>query len=237
MKAHEIYILDAYVRCSTDDQKNSISMQPVYINMFFERFGFQLGVMLTDEDVSAGIPFSERPNGSVIYNRLLTGQSHGVVSIKVDRMFRDAVDGLNVARMFNEKGFRMYFTEFGDNYIDISTYSGYMQFGLQLLMAEGERIRVKERTSAVLQHMKKSGRIYSSEPFGFTAIDGRNVPNESEQETIRQILAYHALGKSLTWIAGQLNSLHIKPKRAICWTHGLVGRVIRNNLTLTAQTT
>ena len=90
-----------YIRVSTDDQENSMEMQLATIERYCIQNGYIMGEVFADEDVSAYIEIGKRPLGSQLLKELSSrrsrGENVGVVSIKVDRMFRNSIDAMVTA--------------------------------------------------------------------------------------------------------------------------------------------
>ena len=87
----------------------------------------------------------QRPVFDALLKKLNTGDS--LVAWKVDRLGRDALAALTVARDLDARGVRIVITTLG---VDSSTPAGRMVFGVLAQLAEFERATLIERTNAGL---------------------------------------------------------------------------------------
>ena len=96
-----------YVRVSTREQAESglsIEAQIRRIIQYCEFKELKLKEIIRDENVSAGIPLSEREGGKKLL-ALTQQKPYTVVAIKLDRLFRDAHDCLGVTKDWKAQGF------------------------------------------------------------------------------------------------------------------------------------
>ena len=73
-----------------------------------DRFGVQI---YTDAGVSGGVKLSKREGGAQLLADMATGDT--VIASKLDRMFRSAVDALNMLELFKEKGVHLVLYDMG----------------------------------------------------------------------------------------------------------------------------
>ena len=89
---------------------------------------------------------------NALLKRLQPGDS--LVAWKVDRLGRDALAALTIARDLDARGVRIVITTLG---VDSSTPAGRMVFGVLAQLAEFERATLVERTNAGLAAARKRG--------------------------------------------------------------------------------
>jgi site-specific DNA recombinase len=101
--------------------------------------------------------------------------------------------------------------------IDTTTAAGKMVFRMLAVLTEFERDQISERTSAILQHKKAKGEVYSPIPFGFRQEGDKLLIDEEEQDVIRHIKELKMKGLSLRRIAAKLNKQGTPAKRGGVW--------------------
>lgn len=142
-----------------------------------------------DAGVSGSILLADRPAGA----RMLADAQPGdtIISAKMDRLFRSAIDALQTAEDLKERGIHLILIDMG---VEPVTGNGAakMFFGMLALLAEFERERILERTADGRKaKLKKNGHCGGPPPFGFsvkgTGKEAMLVPNDGEQEMLRDI--------------------------------------------------
>jgi DNA invertase Pin-like site-specific DNA recombinase len=95
---------------------------------------------------------------------------------------------------------------------------------------------VNEYERAMIALRLKSGRArkhanggyaYGGLGFGYKAVQGSLVPDETEQRTIRRIEKLRSQGRTLRQIAHTLNREGRKPRRSDVWHASTVGAILR----------
>ena len=204
-----------YIRVSTDDQENSLEMQLATIQRYCISNGYDMGEVFADEDVSAYIEIGKRPMGAKLLDELSRrkGQEVGVVSIKVDRMFRNSIDAMVTAKQWNTDGIPLFIVSMGGNSLNTSTSIGWLFFQTLVMFAEFERNQISERTKAVKQHLKDNLRKNGIIPYGWRTEDGDNLlPDKHESDVVRDIFSMRDDGTSLHTIAHRLNDKGIRTR-------------------------
>ncbi len=87
----------AYVRVSTDRQAEtgqSLEVQQRQIEGYCQMHGLSLEQVFVEGGVSGSVPLQDRPQGSTMLGGVRSGDA--IVTAKLDRLFRSAVDALNV---------------------------------------------------------------------------------------------------------------------------------------------
>ena len=133
--------------------------------------------------------------------RFLPGSPRATSSSPLDRLFRSALDALQVVEDLRKRGVSLHLLDLGG---DISG-NGMSKLFLTIAaaFAEAERDRIRERIGQVKADQKARGRyLGGTAPFGFrVGKSGELVPHEAEQEAIQEIVALRAQGKPLRAIA------------------------------------
>jgi DNA invertase Pin-like site-specific DNA recombinase len=145
------------------------------------------------------VPVAERPKGGPLFARLKKGDA--VIALKLDRLFRSALDALTVVEDLRKRGVALHLLDLGG---DISG-NGLSKLFLTIAaaFAEAERDRIRERITQVKKDQRERGRyLGGTVPFGFRRGEsGDLVQDEAEQEAVREMIALRAQGKALRPIA------------------------------------
>ncbi len=191
-----------YCRVSTSRQANdgeSLEVQKRQIEGYALMHGFTLANVEVEEGVSGSIPIDQRPVGGALLARLQSGDI--IVAAKLDRMFRSALDALQVVESLKGRGAKLHLLDLGG---DIAG-NGLSKLFLTIAaaFAEAERDRIRERVSQTKSDQKVRGRYLGGKvPFGFRRGEtGELVRHEAEQAVIAEMIALRAEGTPLRAIA------------------------------------
>lgn len=179
-----------YTRVSTEEQAHeglSLEAQAERIRAYCKAQGLKLVELLSDEGISAGKPLAARPAGSQLLATLEAGQAQAVVAVKLDRLFRDAVDCLSTVRAWNERGIALHLLDLGGSAFNSASALGRFFLTVMAGAAEMERNLIAERTKIALAYKRARGEWLGGVPFGYRLVDGRLIPDPAEQELIAAI--------------------------------------------------
>jgi putative DNA-invertase from lambdoid prophage Rac len=197
-----------YCRVSTVRQAaegESLDVQRRQIEGYALMHGLVLDRIVVEEGVSGSIPVAERPAAGPLFTKLTKGDV--VVAPKLDRLFRSALDALQVVAELKARGVALHLLDLGG---DISG-NGLSKLFLTIAaaFAEAERDRIRERIGQVKADQKARGRYLGGKvPFGFRRGEsGELVPHEAEQEAIREMVALRAQGRPLRAIAEVMQAI------------------------------
>jgi site-specific DNA recombinase len=225
-------IIYPYIRVSTDDQENSMEMQLATIERYCVQNGYTMGEVFADEDVSAYIEIGKRPLGGQLLKELasrrLRGEQVGVVSIKVDRMFRNSIDAMVTAKEWNTMGIPLFIVSMGGNSLNTSTSIGWLFFQTLVMFAEFERNQISERTKAVKQHLKDNLRKNGIIPYGWRCDEFDNLHQcDIEAPIVRDIFLMRDEGISLHAIAHRLNENGIRTRSGAEFKPTTIMRILK----------
>lgn len=191
-----------YSRVSSDRQAEdgeSLGVQERMTQGYCLMHGMEITGTFVERGVSGSVPLHERPEGG----RLLDGLQKGdtIVCAKLDRMFRDARDALNVLHTLKNRGVSLHFIDLGGDVVHNGLAK--LMFTVLSAFAEMERDRIKERVTDVKRDQARRGRFLGGQkPFGFdVAEDGTLIENAAEQAAIARMRALKSEGKSLRTIS------------------------------------
>lgn len=111
-----------------------------------------------------------------------------MVAIKLDRLFRDAVDCLTATREWDRAGTTLHLVDMGGTCLNTGSAMGRMFLTMAAGFAELERNLISERTAAAMSHLKAEGRHVGSPGLGFEMVAGQLVANETEQVAVQRAL-------------------------------------------------
>lgn len=183
-------MLLGYVRVSTLEQVDGSSpeTQEKVIRGFAMAKGFgqfETSVYV-DDGVSASIPLCARPAGSNLLADAKAGDT--IIASKLDRMFRSAIDALNVVEILKEKEINLVLFDLGTEPINGTGLSQFF-FTIIAAVAQLERSMIRERNIGGKKVKKaKGGHIGGIAPYGYKVVGQKKKawlePIESEQKTI-----------------------------------------------------
>ena len=156
-----------YCRVSTARQANegeSLDVQRRQIEGYAHMHGLTLRGVTIEEGVSGSIPVHERPKGGPLFAKLRKGDV--VIAPKLDRLFRSALDALQVVEDLRKRGVSLHLLDLGG---DISG-NGLSKLFLTIAaaFAEAERDCIRERIGQVKADQKARGRYLGGiVPFGY----------------------------------------------------------------------
>lgn len=215
-----------YCRVSTQDQENSLEVQKIRIKEYCEFKHLHLIDIFVDENISGFTPLEKRPEGSKLIE-LLTKETKAVVAIKPDRLFRNTIDALTTVDKWDNMGIELHMIDIGGATLATKTAMGKMLFTVLIAFSQFERDLTGERVSSILTHKKKEGDVYCAHLLGFDKVDGKLIPNESEQSII-QIIKQHKAELSPAKIADKLNSDGYKAKKGGKFFPSTIQNILKN---------
>lgn len=191
-----------YCRVSTDrqaDEGESLGQQERRIAGYAMMHGLVVDRMFVERGVSGSKPLADRPEGAKLLEAIRPSDT--VITAKLDRMFRSAVDALQVGERFKASGIALHMIDLGGDV----TGSGISKLVFTILsaVAEAERDRIRERIRDVKRDQKERRRyLGGSVPFGYRlGGDGQLVQHAEEQIAIREMQRLRAQGESLRSIS------------------------------------
>ena len=223
-----------YIRVSTEEQSTegvSIEAQQAKLLSYCQQRGLQVVEAIIDAGVSGGKYLSQRPGGQKLIEMLKSRKASHVVAVKLDRLFRNAADGLWTIENWDNEGVSTHLLDINGMGLDTSSPMGKMMLTMMAGFAQLERSMIRDRTKTALNHKKSTGKKYCQNVYGLDFDDdGNAVVNESEQATITLIFALRKAGKSLRAIASHLSDLGIATKRGGQWAAATIKRILENSL-------
>ncbi len=215
-----------YIRVSTEEQaKGGISLehQREKVRAYCELHEMELTDVVADEGMSAKT-ISTRPGALKVLQAAAEGSIDAVVVYKLDRLFRNAQEALEVAEELNRQGVALHSVT---ESIDTHSAIGKFFFTIMAACAEMERNLVAERTRDAIRHKKANGKIYNHVPYGYRREGDMLVPDMIEQGRIKKMCRLHQQGYNYAEIARIFNEEGIPAKKGGRW----YAQTVKNILT------
>jgi putative DNA-invertase from lambdoid prophage Rac len=194
-----------YVRVSTDrqaDDGESLGTQQRIIEGYAMMNGLALDSIFVERGVSGSKPLGERPEGARLLALLKTGDV--AITSKLDRMFRSALDALDILGRLKDRSVSLHMIDLGGDV----TGNGVSKLVFTILsaVAEAERDRIRERIRDVKADQRKRQRYLGGiVPFGWRiGEDGALVEVPDQQRAIQRIVELRREGLSLRAISASM---------------------------------
>jgi putative DNA-invertase from lambdoid prophage Rac len=166
-----------YCRVSTlrqADEGESLDVQQRKIQGYATMHGLTVDKTFVERGVSGSKPLDERPQGTLLLDKLKPGDI--LITPKLDRMFRSALDALNILSDLQRRKVSLHMIDLGGDV----TGNGISKLVFTILsaVAEAERDRIRERVQEMKADQKKRGRFLGGRlPFGWEVRkDANDIP-------------------------------------------------------------
>ena len=197
-----------YSRVSTSrqaDEGESLDVQQRTMAGYALMHGMTLDRVYVERGVSGSTPLSDRPEGAALLALVKAGDT--VITAKLDRMFRSALDALDVLAKLKARGVSLHMIDLGGDV----TGNGISKLVFTILsaVAEAERDRIRERVSQMKADQRSRGRYLGGKvPFGFTvSAAGDLVEEPGQQSAITEARRMRANGATMRAIQAAIESL------------------------------
>jgi len=196
-----------YARVSTPrqaDEGESLEVQQRAIKGYAMMNGLLISRIFVERGISGSKPLADRPEGAALLSVLKPGDI--VITAKLDRMFRSALNALDVLGHLQARGVALHMIDLGGDV----TGNGISKLVFTILsaVAEAERDRIRERIATVKADQKERGMyLGGAVPYGWKVADNRRLEEIPEQQSaIIQMKAMRAAGSSLRDIAAHISA-------------------------------
>ena len=201
--------LYAYTRVSTQaqaDDGQSLEVQGRQLDGWALMTGQTIATTFVERAVSGSVPIKDREAGGKLWAKLQRGDV--VVAAKLDRMFRSALDALQMVEELKERGVALVLLDLSMD--PITNGLGKMFLTIAAAFAEAERDRIRERVATVKRDQRDRGRYLGGKiPYGFTVDAGGALqPVEAEQAVVERVKALKASGAVLRAIQADIEREH-----------------------------
>jgi len=196
-----------YSRISTGRQASedeSLDVQQRAINGYAMIHRLTTDRVFVERGVSGSVPLSERKQGGELLALVRPGDV--VITAKLDRMFRSALDALDILAQFKARGVSIHMVDLNG---DVTTNGiSKLVFAILSAVAEAERDCIRERVGQVKADQRIRGRYLGGKvPFGFIAgPDGALVPHQGQQQAIEAARTMRNDGATLRAVRDALDA-------------------------------
>lgn len=199
-----------YARVSTArqaDEGESLTVQERTIAGYAMMRGLDAPVMFTERGVSGSVPFRDRPEGAAMLGVLRQGDI--IVTAKLDRMFRSALDALDMLATFRRTGVSLHMIDLGGDVVSDGVSK--LVFTILSAVAEAERDRIRERIATVKRDQRARGRYLGGVvPVGHTVGEDGALRPDPTLTTIQDALATRRNGVTFRAVQADLAARGIK---------------------------
>jgi DNA invertase Pin-like site-specific DNA recombinase len=197
-----------YIRVSkTDDQSLSLTAQRSRIEAYAALRGLTVVAFVVDDGISGATPFHKRSGGARVLAAIKRKETQHVLALRLDRLFRNCVDCLQVTSTWDKGGVAFHLIDLGGQTFDTSSPMGRFFLTVMAGVAELERNLISDRTKAALSVLRSQGKRNSRfAPFGFRHQDGQLVPHEAERALVPVVRDLKQQGYGIRRIAAALNA-------------------------------
>lgn len=204
-----------YARYSTHKQDGGISIenQIARCKEYANFKGFDIIDIIQDLAISGGVN-KGRQGFMELLTRVEQSECHLILTYDLTRLSREMLSLLALERFLNEYDCLLYTVE---GQVDTSSVEGFMSFAMRALYGEMERRVVKHRTRNAMQHLKRNGKVYNHEPYGWKREGDNLVEVPQEQKVIELVNGSYSQGLRLADIQRMLSKKGIKTRVGSDW--------------------
>ncbi len=220
----------AYARVSSDsaDQENSLAAQTrYYTSQITEKPQWEMVDIYADDGIS-GTSMEKRADFLRLMKDCRRGLIDKILVKSISRFARNTTECLESVRELQAMGISVYFEK--EN-IDTGRISSEMMLTIFASFAQQESESISGNMTWAWQKRMENGTfIPSSQPYGYSMIDGQIVVDELRAKHIRTIFSLYLSGMSTLDIAHYMaeQSKAVPELREIKWTYKGVTRILKN---------
>jgi DNA invertase Pin-like site-specific DNA recombinase len=221
----------AYIRVSSDEQAEagvSLDAQAAKLRAYSQVRGLELVEVISDPAVSGHTPLGERAGGRRLLGLVEAGTVEHVLAVKLDRLFRNALNCLQLVEIWSRQGVGLHILDMGGNAVDTSSAMGKMFLTMAAGFAEMERNLMAERTKAALER-ERGERLGGHLPYGYEVVAGSKLLLESEadKKLMARAKRLQRQGLSVRAIAEKLAREGYVTRRGRPMTKSTVGNLLK----------
>jgi site-specific DNA recombinase len=206
-----------YVRVSTEEQVRegfSLKAQEERLRSYCTMRDLELIEVVADPGVSGADPLAKRKGGARVLELVKDRAVDGVLAWKLDRLFRDCVDCLTVARRWDKAKVALHMVDLGGQPVDTGSAIGRFFLTMMAGAAELERNQISEHTRVAMQYKRDRGDyIGGRAPLGFAVRRGSLVAQPREQELLAEARRLRNAGLTLRAVAEHLWRCRVRQPR------------------------
>ena len=225
------------------DETDTLEVQEDRLRSYCRMANLSPDIILRDPGVSARkVSINDRPDGQCIRKLILGGVRH-IVAQRIDRLFRDMVDGIETEEKWRKQGVKLHLADQGGVSLDCSTATGRMIFRTMLNISSFEAEMTAERVSCSHRYKQDNGKRISKQLRYGLMEDPDSVFNEEKgiylgtmvcEEEIDMIeVIMRFMHAPVTWSNRQI-AVTMNERGHTCrggkWNHKTIGKIIKREL-------
>ncbi len=217
-----------YTRVSTEDQARegfSLEAQKERLLAYCEAQGWELAESYQDDGHSGRN--TKRP----AYRRMMEERDRWdvILVMKMDRIHRNSKNFMIMMEDLEKWGKK--FTSMNES-LDTSTAVGRFVVDIIQRIAQLESEQIGERTYMGMRQKAESGPGLTgfNIPFGYHFEKGRLVQSSEEAAIVRVVFDAYLQGRTMDWIAWDLNRSEVRTKMGGQWSKWSISRMLHNPL-------
>jgi site-specific DNA recombinase len=213
-----------YCRYSTHKQDNGVSIanQLQRCQQYAQFKGLEVQQVLKDEAISGGTN-KGRPAFMKLLVMVEQREIDVVLCYDLTRLSRDMLSLLAFERFCNEYDVSIHTAE-GE--VSTDSPEAFMSFCMRAFLGEMTRRQIKWNTKHAMQHLKKNGKVFNHEPYGWKRDGDKLLEDAKEQQVIKMVNDAYLQGSRLADIQKVLKRRGIKTRNGKPWSSNQVKRVI-----------
>jgi DNA invertase Pin-like site-specific DNA recombinase len=207
--AQQTLAFDGYIRVSKVAGRSGASYrspgdQRATIDRLAKFHGLTLGEIVTEEDVSGSKKTTDRELGRLV-QKVLDGESGGIIVWKVSRFSRNLVDGVTQVGAITHAGGRV----IGED-LDTAQPMGKAMLGFLLGYAEEELDARRAGWKRAVDGAIERGVYVGATPVGFDRNEDSTLRRNKDAEAVRQVFLGRNRGRSWNMLASDLEAAEVK---------------------------
>ena len=217
-----------YVRVSTEDQARegfSLEAQKERLLAYCEAQGWEMAECFEDDGHSG------RNTRRPAYRRMMEERDKWdiILVMKMDRIHRNSKNFMIMMEDLEKWGKK--FTSMNES-LDTSTAVGRFVVDIIQRIAQLESEQIGERTYMGMRQKAESGMGLTgfNIPYGYHFEKGRLVQSPEEAGIVRAAFDSYLQGRTMEWIAWDLNRSEVRTKMGGQWSKWSIGRMLHNPL-------
>ena len=215
-----------YVRVSTEDQARegySLGAQRDRLISYCEAQGWDVADIYQDDGHSG------RNTRRPAYQRMLLEKDSWDIMLvmKMDRIHRNSKNFMIMMESLEKWGKK--FTSMNES-LDTSNAVGRFVVDIIQRIAQLESEQIGERTYMGMSQKAETGigLLGFNPPFGYTIQNGNLIAIGEEAVLVQGVFQAYLRGKSMGWIAGDMNRNNNFTRRGVKWTVWSISRLLHN---------
>jgi len=215
-----------YKRISKEEEGSvSLDYQQAEIRKLCQANDLTLLSVECDEGIS-GKSLANRPGIQRVLRAVDQRTVDAVVVYKSDRVSRDGLESLQVEKLFLKRGVA-YLSCTEGNLTSDSVDDEFMRF-IRAGLNQRERKLISLRTRQALKRKREKGERVGGRPaYGWQVINGKLVPEPSEQRVVCRIRELQGMGYTTRGIGKALHEEGYRTRKGTCFNQTQVLRVLR----------